>query len=202
MKIDSRYLYFLFGILSILLTSCSTKQPNTNEFSTTNLITTISENTTTNESTAGDSLDLFYTEFTVESEDGMITRYRIAHIELYPTFDKMKSSTIGEFKYLELLSIENYSDMSYKYHFKDFFRDEIISVIFYKNVYNFQINNKYMIHIFPDNSNDFYWISDVTAGIFKMENNMIICHQKFSELFQLKVNSEADFIDIFLDNNW
>jgi hypothetical protein len=74
----------------------------------------------------------------------MITRYRIAHIELYPTFDKMKSSTIGEFRYLELISIENYSDMSYKYHFKDLFRDEIISVIFYKNVYNFQINNKYM----------------------------------------------------------
>lgn len=199
------YILILFGFI-FLLTSCNSDIITTqlDDFPSTH-IPTSSETptkhpTTTYEDTSMDSLNVFYIEFVIDHGDGSSTRYRIANIELYPTFDEMKNSNTGEFKYLKLISFEEYSLLANMYHFKDVISGEDISIVFYKNFYNFVPNNKYMIHVFPDNTNDFYWISDSDRGIFRLDNNTIICNPKFSNLYNLEVDDENEFINIFLNN--
>ena len=194
-------LIFLSSIFTVCLLGCNSSFNTTDtDFLSPTLISTTSEVSTTNESTTDDSLNLFYIDFIVDNEDGTSTRYRIANIELYPTFNEMKNSNTGEFKYLKLISFEEYSLLANMYHFKDVISGEDISIVFYKNFYSFVPNNKYMIHIFPDNTNDFYWISDSDRGIFRLDNNTIICNPKFSNLYNLEVVDENEFINIFLNN--
>ncbi|MGE4572616.1 MAG: hypothetical protein AB7E09_07750 [Candidatus Izemoplasmatales bacterium] len=192
-------LIFLSSIFIACLLGCNNSFNTTDiDYLSSTLMPTTSEASTTNENTTNDSLNLFYIEFIVDNEDGTSTRYRIANIELYPTFEEMKNSTTGEFRYLKLISVEEYSALANMYHFKDETTGNNISIVFYKNTYDFVINNKYMIHVFPDNVNDFYWISDSDRGIFRLENNVIICHPKFSDLYNLKVQNEDEFLNIFL----
>jgi hypothetical protein len=168
---------FLVSIFFLTLLGCNNSLNTTDlDYLSSTLTPTTSESSITNENTTGDSLNLFYIEFIVDNQEGTSTRYRIANIELYPTFEEMKNSTTGEFKYLKLISVEEYSALANMYYFKDEITGNNISIVFYKNTYDFVINNKYMIHVFPDNTNDFYWISDSDRGIFILENNIIICH--------------------------
>jgi len=191
--------HFFVSVFLLTLLGCNNSFNTTDiDYLSSTLMPTTSEASTTNENTTNDSLNLFYIEFIVDNEDGTSTRYRIANIELYPTFEEMKNSTTGEFKYLKLISVEEYSALANMYHFKDETMGNNISIVFYKNTYDFVINNKYMIHVFPDNTNDFYWISDSDRGIFSLENNVIICHSKFSDLYNLKVQNEDEFLNIFL----
>jgi len=189
---------FLVSVFFLTLLGCNNSFNTTDiDYLSSTLTPTTSEASTTNENTNDDSLNLFYIEFIVDNEDGTSTRYRIANIELYPTFEEMKNSTTGEFKYLKLISVEEYSALANMYHFKDEITGNNILIVFYKNTYDFVIDNKYMIHVFPDNNNDFYWISDSDRGIFSLENNIIICHSKFSNLYNMKVQNEDEFLNIF-----
>ncbi|MEC9484515.1 MAG: hypothetical protein UMR38_01400 [Candidatus Izemoplasma sp.] len=110
--------------------------------------------------------EIIQVNLTIENDNGIVTNYNFSHIELYPTFESMLASDKGEFRYLKLEEIKDFSIYSNMYTFEDLNTNEKIDVVFYKNIFNFIIGENYMIHVFTDIEYDYYFVSDVQHGIF------------------------------------
>lgn len=151
------------------------------------------------EKTADSNLEpeIIQVNLTIENDNGIVTNYNFSHIELYPTFESMLASDKGEFRYLKLEEIKDFSIYSNMYTFKDLNSNEKIDVVFYKNVFEFVIGENYMVHVFTDIEYDYYFVSDVQHGIFQFKDNKLLCSNKFESLFNKSIANENQFLELF-----
>ena len=141
--------------------------------------------------------EIIQVNLTIENDSGIVTNYNFSHIELYPTFESMLASDKGEFRYLKLEEIKDFSIYSNMYTFEDLNTNEKIDVVFYKNIFNFIIGENYMIHVFTDIEYDYYFVSDVQHGIFQYKDNKLLCSNKFESLYNKAFENENQFLELF-----
>lgn len=141
--------------------------------------------------------EIIQVNLTIENDNGIVTNYNFSHIELYPTFESMLASDKGEFRYLKLEEIKDFSIYSNMYTFEDLNTNEKIDVVFYKNIFNFIIGENYMIHVFTDFEYDYYFVSDVQHGIFQYKDNKLLCSNKFESLYNKAFENENQFLELF-----
>lgn len=141
--------------------------------------------------------EIIQVNLTIENDNGIVTNYNFSHIELYPTFESMLASDKGEFRYLKLEEIKDFSIYSNMYTFEDLNTNEKIDVVFYKNIFNFIIGENYMIHVFTDVEYNYYFVSDVQHGIFQYKDNKLLCSNKFDSLYNKAFENENQFLELF-----
>ena len=159
---------------------------------------TMNASPTSNRIEAFNVQDVSDVDVTVEDDDdGIVMTFYVRHIERYPTFESMLASEVGEFRYLMLEEINDYSLVSNLYTFTDVHTIESIDVVFYKNAFDFVVGEKYMIHVFPAVEHDFYFISDSHHGIFQLKGDRVSCSQKFEGMYNKYVEDEDAFLALF-----
>jgi len=145
--------------------------------------------------------EIIQVSLTIENDNGIVTNYNFSHIELYPTFESMLASDKGEFRYLKLEEIKDFSIYSNMYTFEDVNTNEKIDVVFYKNIFDFIIGENYMIHVFTDVEYDYYFVSDVQHGIFQYKDSKLLCSNKFESLYNKAFENENQFLELFNKEN-
>ncbi len=200
---------FLF-LMSFLLVGCNTvyeeelNNESNQEHTDNNPSITLNNSETLvtpndSEKTVDNNLEpeIIQVNLTIENDNGIVTNYNFSHIELYPTFESMLTSDKGEFRYLRLEQIKDFSIYSNMYTFEDVNTNEKIDVVFYKNIFNFIIGENYMIHVFTDVEYDYYFVSDVQHGIFQYKDNKLLCSNKFESLYNEAFKNENQFLELF-----
>lgn len=145
--------------------------------------------------------EIIQVNLAIENDNGIVTNYNFSHIELYPTFESMLASDKGEFRYLKLEEINDFSIYSNMYTFEDVNTNEKIDVVFYKDIFDFIIGENYMIHVFTDVEYDYYFVSDVQHGIFQFKDNKLLCSNKFESLYNKVFENENQFLELFNKEN-